>query len=221
MLDVHPPHAPTHTWKDFFIHIATIVIGLLIAVGLEQTVEWMHHRHGVERAREHIHAEVEVNERIRRDDQQQADLIIARLKGDLDILQVLDANNGKPQAADLNFTWNGQGFYSAALNSARDSGALALMPYEESAMYSDAYLQGSVTTDAMFETYKKIYAAKAILHDRPVTSLSPPERQSLYAATAAALGQADYLKVNLDIAQQEWEAILSGNFRNDIGGTGK
>jgi hypothetical protein len=29
------------------------------------------------------------------------------------------------------------------------------------------------------------------------------------------------LKVNLDIAQQEWEAILSGNFRNDIGGTGK
>jgi hypothetical protein len=39
MLDVHPPHAPTHTWKDFFIHIATITIGLLIAIGLEQTVE--------------------------------------------------------------------------------------------------------------------------------------------------------------------------------------
>jgi 7,8-dihydropterin-6-yl-methyl-4-(beta-D-ribofuranosyl)aminobenzene 5'-phosphate synthase len=24
MLDVHPPHTPTHTWKDFSIHIATI-----------------------------------------------------------------------------------------------------------------------------------------------------------------------------------------------------
>ena len=45
MLDVHPPHSATHTWKDFFIHIATIVIGLLIAVGLEQGVEYMHHRH--------------------------------------------------------------------------------------------------------------------------------------------------------------------------------
>ena len=45
MLDVHPPHTPTHTWKDFFIHIATIVIGLLIAIGLEQTVEAVeHHR---------------------------------------------------------------------------------------------------------------------------------------------------------------------------------
>ncbi len=45
MLDVHPPHSPTHTWKDFFIHIATIVVGLLIAVGLEQTVEAVHHHH--------------------------------------------------------------------------------------------------------------------------------------------------------------------------------
>jgi hypothetical protein len=45
MLDVHPPHTPTHTWRDFLIHIATIVIGLLIAIGLEQTVESLHHHH--------------------------------------------------------------------------------------------------------------------------------------------------------------------------------
>ena len=45
MLEPHPPHASLHTWKDFFIHIATIVIGLLIAVGLEQTVEAIHHHH--------------------------------------------------------------------------------------------------------------------------------------------------------------------------------
>jgi hypothetical protein len=45
MLDVHAPRAAAHTWRDFFIHIATITVGLLIAVGLEQTVEWFHHRH--------------------------------------------------------------------------------------------------------------------------------------------------------------------------------
>jgi hypothetical protein len=39
MLDVHAPHEPIHTWKNFFIHLATISIGLLIAIGLEQTVE--------------------------------------------------------------------------------------------------------------------------------------------------------------------------------------
>jgi hypothetical protein len=45
MLDVHPPHEATHTWKDFFIHIATICVGLLIAIGLEQTVEALHRAH--------------------------------------------------------------------------------------------------------------------------------------------------------------------------------
>jgi hypothetical protein len=52
MLDVHPPHHPTHTWKDFFIHIATIVVGLIIAVGLEQAVEALHHHHQREELRE-------------------------------------------------------------------------------------------------------------------------------------------------------------------------
>lgn len=45
MLDFHPPHESVHTLKSFLIHIATIVIGLLIAIGLEQTVERFHHRH--------------------------------------------------------------------------------------------------------------------------------------------------------------------------------
>jgi len=31
MLDVHAPHETVHTWKDFFIHLTTFVIGLLIA----------------------------------------------------------------------------------------------------------------------------------------------------------------------------------------------
>jgi hypothetical protein len=45
MLDVHPAHHAASTWRDFFIHIATIVLGLLIAIGLEQAVEYLHHRH--------------------------------------------------------------------------------------------------------------------------------------------------------------------------------
>jgi hypothetical protein len=45
MLDVHPPHQSAHTWKDFLIHIATICIGLLIAIGLEQSVELLHRHH--------------------------------------------------------------------------------------------------------------------------------------------------------------------------------
>ena len=48
MLEVHPPHSSTHSWRDFFIHIGTIAVGLLLALGLEQGVEAIHrHRERV------------------------------------------------------------------------------------------------------------------------------------------------------------------------------
>jgi len=45
MIDIHPPQKSDHTWTDFFIHIGTIAIGILIAIGLEQTVELIHEHH--------------------------------------------------------------------------------------------------------------------------------------------------------------------------------
>ena len=59
MLDVHPPHEATHTWKDFFIHIATICVGLLIAVGLEQSVEAIHRHNETVELRESLDHESE------------------------------------------------------------------------------------------------------------------------------------------------------------------
>ena len=57
MLDVHPAHHAASTWRDFFIHIATIVLGLLIAIGLEQTVEALHRQHERSQIRESLHSE--------------------------------------------------------------------------------------------------------------------------------------------------------------------
>ena len=62
MLDVHAPHETIHTWRAFFIHLATIVIGLLIAVGLEQTVEYFHHRNQVAEIRRSLAEERRINQ---------------------------------------------------------------------------------------------------------------------------------------------------------------
>jgi hypothetical protein len=67
MLDIHPAHHAATTWRDFFIHIATIhiatiVFGLLIAIGLEQTVEYFHHRHLAAEARRALIEERKTNE---------------------------------------------------------------------------------------------------------------------------------------------------------------
>ena len=61
MLDIHPPHHAATTSRDFFIHIATITIGLFIAIGLEQTVEAIHHLHQRHQLEEHLSDELRGN----------------------------------------------------------------------------------------------------------------------------------------------------------------
>jgi hypothetical protein len=63
MLDVHPAHSAASTWRDFFIHIATIVLGLLIAIGLEQTVERIHLHYELRETHEALEQERKANEK--------------------------------------------------------------------------------------------------------------------------------------------------------------
>jgi hypothetical protein len=52
MIDIHPPHHAATTRRDFFIHLSTVVLGILIAIGLEQTVELIHQQHQRQELRE-------------------------------------------------------------------------------------------------------------------------------------------------------------------------
>jgi hypothetical protein len=60
VLEVEMPYT-SHTWKDFFIHIATISVGLLIAIGLEQSVEAIHRAHDRHVLIEDFHSECRDN----------------------------------------------------------------------------------------------------------------------------------------------------------------
>lgn len=61
MLDVHSPHEPVHGIRDFLLHLLTITVGLLIALGLEAAVEWRHHLHLRHEAEDNIRREIEDN----------------------------------------------------------------------------------------------------------------------------------------------------------------
>ncbi len=56
-MEIHKPKA-AHSWREFLIEIGTIVCGILIAIALEQSVEWLHWRESVTRAEEDLDAEV-------------------------------------------------------------------------------------------------------------------------------------------------------------------
>ena len=58
-MDIHPPEGPTHSFRDFLIHIGVVTIGILIALGLETLEEHVHDRYVVREARENFHVELE------------------------------------------------------------------------------------------------------------------------------------------------------------------
>ena len=41
-MEVHVPEEPVMTWRQFFIHMGIVVLGLMIALSLEQSAEWLH-----------------------------------------------------------------------------------------------------------------------------------------------------------------------------------
>jgi hypothetical protein len=57
MIDIHPPQHAAITRRDFFVHLFIVVLGILIAIGLEQAVEYIHHAHERRALIENFHHE--------------------------------------------------------------------------------------------------------------------------------------------------------------------
>jgi hypothetical protein len=55
-MDIHKPKA-AHSIREFLIEIGTIICGILIALGLEQGIEWVHRQNVVREARSALNEE--------------------------------------------------------------------------------------------------------------------------------------------------------------------
>ena len=144
-MEVHPPHHPLHSWKDFFIHIATIIVGLLIAIGLEQSVEAVHHRHQRHQLQEDLHDEAVQNQGVI-----QRDLRMQNLEGWFD--QAMTATtSATPKDGKVTITLpvppcipgslgTAETRYfspsEAVWTTAEQSGLVALLPVEEARMHA-------------------------------------------------------------------------------------
>jgi len=170
MLDVHPPHHAATTWRDFFIHIATIVIGLLIAIGLEQTVEYIHHRREIGETREALRLEREVNRKrfIRYCSNFQWET--AALNNNMLVLTYLEQHPGTPQEKLPGVVYWGMGssvFAHAAWDSAQQRGILPLMPQDE--VLADQRFYGALqdVSNANDEEWLAMNAASAFTFKDP------------------------------------------------------
>lgn len=141
MLDVHPPHHRLEGLKDFSIHLLTITVGLLIAVGIEGCVERHQHRELAQDARETLRKEIERNSKTITEALTEIDKKQTKVKDGIALLTRV-MRNPKDKSAqkgsittDFSFTT----LDDTAWKTAQTTGALAFMPYEEANKYSVIY----------------------------------------------------------------------------------
>lgn len=150
MIDIHVPQA-THTWKDFWIHLGTITIGLLLAISLEQGVEWMHHLHQRHELEASLRAEGDVNKVRIEIDAARYDCYMTWLLGLHEDIRKMLATGGKanlPYREDplcplllegRPYTGSSIALESAVWDTANADSRLALLPDDEAHAYSFLY----------------------------------------------------------------------------------
>jgi hypothetical protein len=139
-MEIHAPEGPTHSFKDFAIHIVIVTIGILIALGLEGLREtWREHK-AISEARESFDQELHLDQRFLALEVAavgKANDDLKRIEADLPVLSKTPAELTK-RVMDIK-----PGFYffrTTAWESAVASGVLAHMNHEEVSRYADVYL---------------------------------------------------------------------------------
>jgi hypothetical protein len=219
MLDVHPAHHAANTWRDFFIHIATICIGLLIAIGLEQSVEAIHRGHQRKELRESLQQETE---QILQDSLQTDEAMTAQIQWFKDAENLLDsAAKGKhtlgalPPVPQKTYDIPDNPVYK----SAKSSNKLELLSQQEVQAYGEV--------DALIEQVRSTYSARTvarreemeILHElsfthqipasAPKSSFHTPD-QGFDALAGLTLSDEDLLKIYQSTIKYQ---IATGEFR--------
>ena len=185
MLDVHAPHETIGSWRTFFIHLATIVIGLLIAVGLEQTVEYFHHRQQVAEIRRSLADERRINEVIFTSACKEFRRYAPVLLGSLQTLTYLRTHPGASPTQ-----WPGRfsfyiltiRFQDSAWKTALQSAALEYMPRAEVQTYSDVYARlAEVSDESVAELHAVIRAKSFMLQMTDPSTINSEQSIQAYA----------------------------------------
>ena len=153
-LDIHPPHHAIESKRDFFLHLFTITCGLLIALGLEGLVEMTHHHSLVVEARANIRHELEDNQKATVKDIQSVQEDEARFRKNLETERILRVKpNMHGLSIQATFSWDST--YDSAWRTARDTGALAYMPYAEVQGYADVYGQQEIANSVAVQLFRQ------------------------------------------------------------------
>jgi hypothetical protein len=183
-MDVHPLHHAPRSWRDFFLQLLMITIGLFIALTLQAGVESLHHRHLVRDARENLRREIQNNHQRYAENVQNLEKNRRQLARDID--QLKDLRSGKTiDMATLGWGWDWNSYADASWKTARDTGAVSYMSSELINAYTEVYSQQEyVNTQAIAIVDDEPKSAAPLRVAKDPSALSPTDIQSMLISVA-------------------------------------
>jgi hypothetical protein len=141
MLDVHPPHSAIHGTGEFFLHLFTITIGLLIAVGIEGAVTRYEHHKLANEAHEMMTDEIRHNAARAKDAVREIEEQQRKMSQNIAQVEKIQKNPKGPEAADakIDASYGSTSFEHTAWRTAQATGALSYMPYDQASKFSSIY----------------------------------------------------------------------------------
>jgi hypothetical protein len=214
MLDVHPPHKAIEGVGEFFLHLFTISIGLLIAVGIEAAVERHQHRELAAEARDTMTAEIRKNSTNVADALKDIDQEQQKLKDNLAKIRKVQLNPSDPSSRNLNLdiSFNTTGLEDTGWRTAQVTGALAFMPYAESERYTSIYRVGDEflkNQDQLSEDESRILGIIQKFHIGE-GSLTKDAADALAEQFGIWQGHLLTLKIAAKVLQDQQNAFLEG-----------
>ena len=160
-MEIHAPEGPTHSVKDFVIHIIIVTIGILIALGLEGLRETWREHTAISEARESFDQELRL-------DQRSLKMEVTAVKKASDGLKHIEANlpalSKTPEELTRRVLDIEPGFYffrTTAWESAVASGVLAHMSHQDVNRFADVYLSIRSYQEAQRATIPQWLAVQA------------------------------------------------------------
>jgi uncharacterized coiled-coil protein SlyX len=229
MLDVHPPHHSPNTWRDFLLHIATIVVGLLIAIGLEQTVEAVHHRHQRHQLQEQILEVMDTDLTLNASDIENIQTFRAYLTEQLAAVTARRAGKSSPAAPPPNDPRVKMVPFLpslAAYEAAKENGTVAVLPSSEIRLFNRVALQRQFlladvanwhTALTAWESFEERFVDSKgdagfghIILSPSLDQLSPAELAEYQTLIATLIKQTDLVDERFRHFDAECRSILTG-----------
>jgi hypothetical protein len=216
MIEVHPPHEDVHTWRQFFIHIAAITIGLLMAIGLEQTVVYFHHRHQLQEARRELADELESNRRVVGINFEATRNVMAELDADMALLRAVQTSpaSQSPEPIGSKLVYGLGNFYwpkDATWQAVKQNGSLGLMAHDELHYYVYIYEDIAIVMEELTGLGARMEVAGAIARRSPDGNLTSRDIEELITATSEAQAKLAYstllLRLEENALQKKTEEI--------------